>query len=44
MRQEKGISVIKFIIIVAIIILALFFIISKISQNTEFNRKKEFIE
>lgn len=44
MRQEKGISVIKFIIIVAIIILALFFIISKISQNAEFNQKKEKVK
>ena len=44
MKQEKGISVIKFIIIVAIIILALFFIISKISQNAEFNQKKEKVK
>ena len=44
MKGQKGISVIKLIIIIAIIILALFFIISNISQNAEFNRKKEFIE
>ena len=44
MKGQKGISVIKLIIIIAIIILALFFIKSNISQNAEFNRKKEFIE
>ena len=44
MKAKKGISVIKLIIIIAIIILALFFIKSNISQNAEFNRKKEFIE
>ncbi len=44
MKSEKGVSLIMFIIIALIIIIVLFFIISTISQNAEFNRKKEFIE
>ena len=44
MKNEKGISLIMFIIIALIIIIVLFFIISAISQNAQFNRKKEFIE
>lgn len=44
MKNSKGISLIKFILIAVIVIVALFFIISKISQNSDFNRKKEFIK
>lgn len=44
MKNQKGISLITLLIVVAIIIVALFLIISKTSQNSDFNRKKDFIK
>ena len=44
MKNQKGISLITLLIVVAIIIVAVFLIISKTSQNSDFNRKKDFIK
>ena len=44
MKNEKGISLIMFIIIALIIIIVLFLLISGISQNAEFNQKKEKVK
>lgn len=44
MKSEKGVSLIMFIVIALIIIIVLFFIISSISQNAEFNQKKENVK
>ena len=44
MRNQKGISLIKLILIVIIAVIAMFFIIPKISQNIEFNQKKEQVK
>ena len=44
MKNQKGISLITLLIVVAIVIVALFLIISKTSQNSDFNRKKDFIK
>ncbi len=44
MKNQKGISLITLLIVVAIVIVALFLIISKTSQNSDFNRKKNFIK
>lgn len=44
MKNQKGISLITLLIVVAIIIVALFLIISKTSQNSDFNRKRNFIK
>lgn len=44
MKNQKGISLITLLIVVVIIIVALFLIISKTSQNSDFNRKKDFIK
>lgn len=44
MKNQKGISLITLLIVVAIIIVALFLIISKTSQNSDFSRKKNFIK
>lgn len=43
MKNQKGISLIKLIFFI-IAVIAIFFIISKISQNAEFNRKKEKVK
>ena len=44
MKNQKGISLITLLIVVAIIIVAVFLIISKTIQNSDFNRKKDFIK
>lgn len=44
MKNQKGISIIKLILIVIVAVIAIFFIISKVNQNSEFNRKKDFIK
>ena len=44
MKNQKGISKIRLILIILITVIAIFFVISKISQNAEFSKRKELLK
>ncbi len=44
MKDQKGISLIKAIFIIILAVIAVSFIMSKMIQNAEFNRKKDLIK